>query len=175
MINSCYLLGVLVGCFLCNSAVVFAQSKSTAQTFIPACNLHELNYAYILALNKLRHQLDPHALPVQFDSGLFPGTVLHVKKLEQTDSLFHAQVPELRSAEMCGTKYNLNSADPNKIAQYMLLGFENSEPHCAIQSDPGYVFVAIAASKHYVVVRLSHEPTPSTKEERVAYIKLGVD
>jgi hypothetical protein len=154
---------------------VAAQSRKTTQSFTPACNLHELNRAYIIALNQLRHQLDPHATLVQFDSGLFPGTVLHVKKLEQTDSLFHAQIPELRSAELCGTKYNLASADPIKIARYMLLGFENSEPHCVIQSDPGYVYVAIAASEHYAVVRLSHEPTPSTKEERVAYLKLGVD
>ncbi|RZK28182.1 MAG: hypothetical protein EOO61_22415 [Hymenobacter sp.] len=168
------LAGLLIICNL-GSNPVAAQSRKATQPFAPACNLHELNRAYVTALNRLRHQLDPHALPVQFDSGLFPGTVLHVKKLEQTDSLFHAQIPELRSAELCGTKYNLASTDPTKIAQYMLLGFENSEPHCAIQSDPGYVFVAIAASKHYAVVRLSHEPTPSTKKERVAYLKLGVD
>jgi hypothetical protein len=37
------------------------------------------------------------------------------------------------------------------------------------------VYVAIAAGEHYAVVKLAEELTPSTKEERMAYIKLRVE
>jgi hypothetical protein len=112
---------------------------------------------------------------VQYDSGLYIGAALHTDKLEKANLVFHSLPPALRSAELCGYVGNAATHDPVKIANYLLEEFENSEQHCLLQSSSTHVYVAIAAGEHYAVVKLAEEPTPSTKEERVAYVKLGVE
>lgn len=39
--------------------VAQAQVKPAVPAFIPACDLQELNREYVIALNRVRHQLDP--------------------------------------------------------------------------------------------------------------------
>ena len=155
--------------------VAQAQVRPTTKVFIPACNQRDLNRAYIAALNNLRHKLDPHASLVQFDSGLYVGAVLHAATLTKADSLFHSLPPALRSAELCGYVGNSVGHNPVKIAKHLLEQFENSERHCLLQSSTTHIYIAIAAGERYAVVKLAEEPTPSTKAERAAYVKLGIE
>jgi hypothetical protein len=151
-----------------------AQVKPAKSVFVPACNLQELNQAYVASLNRLRHQLDPHAPVVVFDPALFVGAVLHAARMEQADSLFHASPPALRSAELIGTKRSIQTTDIKELVRFIQTQLQNSERHCAIQSDPMYVYVAVAASKNFYIVRLSHVSSVVYKDERAALAKLGV-
>ena len=92
-----------------------AQVKPAPLAFVPACNLQELNRAYVTTLNQLRHQLDPHAPVVVFDPALLVGTVLHSAKMEAADSMFHgfpANAPF--SAEMVGEKRFMQATSRSK-------------------------------------------------------------
>jgi len=93
--------------------------------------------------------------------------------MEKADSLFHAQVPDLRSAELGGTR-DEQVTDARQLAKLVLTRFQNSEGHCLVQSDPQYVYVAVSASQHFFVVRLARSPSVVYKDERAAFAKLGI-
>lgn len=155
--------------------VAQAQVKPTAPAFVPACDLQELNREYIIALNHVRHQLDPNAPLVRFDPALFVLTVLHSAKMEQTDSLYHASGLGLRNAaELVGTKYPIQIQDVKKLVKFVLTSLQNSEPHCELQSNTNYIYVAISSTENYYVVRLSDTPSVVWKDEQAAFNKLGV-
>lgn len=92
-----------------------AQVKPTPVTFASACDLQELNRAYIASLNRLRHQLDPHAPVVVFDPALFTGAVLQAAKMEAADSMFHAS--PLRSVELIGEKRYMQTPEVEKLVR----------------------------------------------------------
>jgi hypothetical protein len=156
------------------SQLAQAQIKPAAPAFAPACDLQELNRAYVTALNKLRHALNPQAPIVHYDPVLFMLTTLHVVRMEQLDSLHHDTPPSLRSAELCGTKRSMQMPDPERLAKFTLEQLQNSEGHCVIQSDSKYVFAAISACKIFYVVRLSDTPSVVYKHEWLAFSKLGL-
>lgn len=83
--------------------------------------------------------------------------------------------PALRSAELCGHIGKLVERDPTEIAKYLLEEFENSEQHYLLQSSSTHICLAIAAGERYAIVKLAEEPTPSTKEEQAAYVKLSIE
>jgi hypothetical protein len=153
--------------------VAQAQVKPVT-AFVPACNLQELNRAYVASLNRLRHQLDPHAPIVVFDPALFAGAVLHTARMEQTDSLVHARPPILRSAELIGTKRSKQGLEVAELVQFIQTQLQNSELHCVIQSDPTYVCIAVAATENFYTVRLSRKLSVVYKDERAACLKIGV-
>lgn len=152
-----------------------AQVKSTPSAFVPACDLQELNRAYVASLNRLRHQLDPHAPAVVFDPALLIGTMLHSAKMEAADSMFHAFLADAPfSAELVGTKRLMQEQEAKKIAQFALNQFEGSEQHCNLQETSKYVYVAICSSKNFYIVRLSDKPGVTDKEGRMVLQKLGI-
>jgi hypothetical protein len=155
--------------------VAQAQVKPATPAFAPACDLQELNREYIVALNHVRHQLDPHAPSVRFDPALFVLTVLHTAKMEQADLLVHASSPSLRyAAELIGTKYSIKSNDAKTLARFMLTSFQNSEPHCELQSNTKYIYVAISSTSNYYCGRLSDTPSVIYPDEQQAFARLGV-
>jgi hypothetical protein len=155
--------------------VAQAQVKPATPAFAPACDLQELNREYVVALNHVRHQLDPHAPSVRFDPALFVLTVLHTAKMEQADSLFHASSPSLRyAAELIGTKHSLKTKDAKKLVKVMLTSFQNSEPHCELQSNTKYIYVAISSTQNYYCVRLSDTPSMVYPDEQKAFARLGM-
>lgn len=153
--------------------VTQAQVRPPSPAFVPPCDLAALNKEYIARLNRLRRQLSPTAPLVQFDANLFAGCVLHVVKMEATDSLVHAYSIK-NCAELIGAKKYQQTGDAGRIAQFAIFQFENSERHCQIQESINYVRVAIAASKSYYIVRLADTPLPTDKLEQAALKKLGV-
>ena len=153
--------------------VVGSQARPLSPAFVPPCDLAALNKEYIARLNRLRRQLNPSAPLVQFDPNLFTGCVLHVVKMETTDSLVHAYSIK-NFAEMIGTKKSVETGDAGRIAQFALSLFENSELHCQIQENVNYVRVAIAASNGYHIVRLADTPLAADKAEQAALKRLGV-
>jgi hypothetical protein len=164
---------LLTGLVTCQ--VAQAQVKPLPAAFVPACDLQELNREYVAALNQVRHQLDPNAPLVRFDPALFVLTVLHVAKMEQADSLYHASPPALRyAAELIGTKHSIQTQDAKKLAKFMLTSLQNSEPHCEFQSNIKLIYVSIAAAKNYYAVRLSDTPSVVYTNEQAAFAKLGI-
>ena len=149
-----------------------AQVKPAPVAFAPACDLQALNRTYVASLNRLRHQLDPHAPAVVFDPALFAGAVLQAAKMEAADSLFHAR--PLRSAELVGTKRSVQTQDVKELVRFIQTQAQNSERHCLIQSDLKNVYVAVAANKNFFVVKLFDKPTIADKEELAACLKLGI-
>lgn len=157
------------------SQVAQAQVTPTRSSFAPACDLQELNREYVIALNHVRHQLDPNAPLVRFDPALFVLTVLHVVKMEQADSLYHASPPALRyAAELIGTKHSVQSQDVKELVKFMLTSLQNSEPHCEFQSNVKLIYVSIAVTKNYYAVRLSDTPSVVYTNEQAAFAKLGI-
>jgi hypothetical protein len=152
-----------------------AQVKPAAPAFISACDLQELNREYVFALNHVRHQLYPNAPIVRFDPALFVLTALHTAKMEQVDSLYHATPPGLRcAAELIGTKHSIKSNNAKTLVRFMLTSFQNSEPHCELQSNLNYIYVAICSTSNYYCVRLSDTPSVVYPDEQQAFAKLGV-
>ena len=152
-----------------------AQVKPATPVFIPACDLQELNREYVVALNHVRHQLDLNAPIVRFDPALFVLTTLHTAKMEQANLLVHASSPSLRYAvELIGTKHSIQSKDVETLAHFMLTSFQNSEPHCELQSSLKYIYVAICSTKNYYCVRLSDTPSVVYPDEQQAFTRLGV-
>jgi hypothetical protein len=155
--------------------VVQAQVKPATPAFVPACDLQELNREYVVALNHVRHQLDPHAPLVRFDPALFVLAALHTAKMEQANLLVHASSPSLRyAAELIGTKHSIKSNDAKTLVRFMLTSFQNSEPHCELQSNTKYIYVAISSTKNYYCVRLSDTPSVVYPDEQKAFARLGV-
>jgi hypothetical protein len=155
--------------------VAQAQIKPATPAFVPACDLQELNEEYVVALNHVRQQLDPNAPIVRFDPALFVLTVLHTAKMEQADLLVHASSPSLRyAAELIGTKHSIKSNDAKTLVWFMLTSFQNSEPHCELQSNLKYIYVAISSTSNYYCVRLSDNPSVVYPYEQRAFAKLGV-
>lgn len=152
--------------------VAQAQVKPAPVAFVPACDLQALNRAYVASLNRLRQQLDPQAPLVVFDPALLTGAVLQAAKMEAVDSLFHAS--PLRSAELIGTKRSVQTHEVQELVKFIQTQLQNSERHCLIQSDPQYVYVAVAANKNFYVVKLSDKPVLANKDEQVACLKLRV-
>lgn len=152
---------------------VGSQVSPSCPAFVPPCDLAALNKEYIVRLNRLRRQLSPTAPLVQFDPNLFTGCVLHVAKMEATDSLMHAySIKNL--AELIGAKKYQQTGDAGRIAQFAIFQFENSERHCQIQESTHYVRVAIACSKNYYIVRLADTPLAADKAEQAALKRLGI-
>jgi hypothetical protein len=56
----------------------------------------------------------------------------------------------------------------------MLTSLQNSEPHCELQSNTKYIYVAIASTKNYYAVRLSDTPSVVYTNEQAAFAKLGI-
>ena len=155
--------------------VAQAQVKPTPPAFVPACDLQDLKREYVTALNYVRHQLDPHAPMVRFDPALFVLTVLHAAEMERADSLYHASVPSLRyAAELIGTKHLVQTQDAKKLANFMLVSLQNSEPHCEFQSNIKLIYVAVAATRGYYAVRLSDKRSVVYTNERAAFASLRV-
>jgi hypothetical protein len=155
--------------------VAQAQVKPVTPVFVPACDLQKLNREYVVALNHVRHQLDPNAPIVRFDPALFMLTALHTAKMEQADLLVHASSPSLRyAAELIGTKHSIKSDDAKTLVRFMLTSFQNSEPHCEFQSNLKYIYVAICSTSNYYCVRLSDTPSVVYPDEQRAFAKLGV-
>ena len=80
-----------------------------AAAFYPLVELHALNLAYVRELarrRQCRQPLPPSFHPVQYDSLLLPGTVLHNQRLVTANgALFHDyQQPH---AELCGFRSDL--------------------------------------------------------------------
>jgi hypothetical protein len=153
--------------------VVQAQVRPPSPTFVPPCDLAVLNREYITRLNRLRRQLNPAAPLVQLDPNLFVGSVLHVAKMEEKDSLVHAYSLKY-FAELIGAKKYVQTGDAGRIAQFALGQFEGSEQHCQIQESLNYTRVSIACSKNYYIVRLADKPLAADKAEQAALKKLGV-
>jgi hypothetical protein len=160
----------LLGCGMLHAAQ--AQVKLAPPAFVPACDLQALNREYINSLNRLRQQLYPQAPLVVFDPALFAGAVLQAAKMEAVDSLFHAS--PVRNAELIGTKRSVQTHDVQELVRFIQTQLQNSERHCLIQSDPHYVYVAVAANKNFYVVKLSDKPVPVDKNEQAACLKLNV-
>ena len=157
------------------SQVAQAQVKPAPAAFVPACDLQELNRAYVTILNRLRHQLDPHAPTVVFDPVLLVGTVLHSARMEAADSMFHDFPANAHfSAELVGTKRFMQEQEAKQIAQFALNQFEGSERHCILQETSKYVYVAICSSKNFYAVRLSDKQGVADKEVKAALKKLGI-
>ncbi|GAB3636125.1 hypothetical protein GCM10027422_17150 [Hymenobacter arcticus] len=148
------------------------QAQVKPAPFAPACDLQELNRAYVASLNRLRHQLDPHSPIVVFDPALLVGAVLQAARMEAADSLFHAT--PLRSVELIGEKRYMQEPEVEKLVRFIRTQIQNSERHCAFESDPRYVYAAVAANKHFYVVKLFDKPTVADKDEQAACLKLGV-
>lgn len=152
-----------------------APAQVKPAPFAPACDLQELNRAYVASLNRLRHQLDPHSPIVVFDPALLVGTMLHSAKMEAADSMFHAFLADAPfSAELVGTKRLMQEQEAKKIAQFALNQFEGSERHCILQETSKYVYVAICSGKNFYIVRLSDKPGVTDKEGKVVLQKLGI-
>lgn len=149
-----------------------AQAQVKPLPFVPACDLQALNRTYVASLNRLRHQLDPHAPAVVFDPALLAGAVLQAAKMEAADSLFHAS--PLHSSELIGTKRSVQIQDVKELVRFIQTQAQNSERHCLIHSDLKNVYVAVAANKDFYVVKLFDKPTIADKEELAACLKLGI-
>ena len=134
---------------------VQGQTVVAGTSFVPACNLGQLNQAYVDELNKQRKQENPKASVVRVDKELLRGAVSFNAEMEQQDRLFH-DISHTH-VEMVGQSAGLDNyrAAPQKLAAYIYRCFAQSRSgHCEAQSDPALCFVAISCSRHYFVVRL---------------------
>lgn len=122
-----------------------------------------VNKEYLAALNQRRQQRYHVAPLVRYDRNLLPGAVLHTRRMEQLDSLWHD--PLNRHTELCGTLYPDQRRTPQALAQFIITELTNSPPHNAIQLDTTLLFAAISIGKKYYVVRLSSTPTLRNKVE----------
>ena len=142
--------------------------------FPPLVELRALNLAYVRELarrRQLRQPLPPSFQPVQYDSLLLPGTVLHNQRLVTANgALFHdSQQPH---AELCGYSSDLvrYRNQPAQLAHAIWQMFDDSKKgHKEIQQDHQYAYVSMSCSDNYFVVRLDRHPTTPTKIEEQGY------
>ena len=142
--------------------------------FYPLVELRALNRAYMRELarrRQLRQPLPPSFQPVQYDSLLLPGTVLHNQRLVTANgALFHDhQQPH---AELCGYSSDLMRYrdQPAQLAHVIWQMFDDSKKgHKEIQQDHQYAYVSVSCSDAYFVVRLDRHPTSPTKAEQQGY------
>ncbi|WP_345122562.1 hypothetical protein [Hymenobacter antarcticus] len=136
--------------------------------------LRALNYAYVRELSRrrlLRQPLPQSYQPVQYDSLLLPGTVLHNQRLVTANgALFH----DLRQphAELCGYFSDLMRYrnQPVQLAHAIWQMFDDSKKgHKEIQHDHQYAYVSVSCSDTYFVVRLDRHPSTPTHAEREGY------
>ena len=143
-------------------------------SFYPLVKLQTLNRAYVQELSsrrQLRQPLPRSFQPVQFDSLLLPGTVLHNQRLVTANgALFHdLQQPH---AELCGYFADLvrYRHQPAQLAHAIWQMFDDSKKgHKEIQQDHQYAFVSVSCADTYFVVRLDRHPTLSTQTEQQGY------
>ena len=146
----------------------------TAVSFYPLVELHALNLAYVRELARRRQLRQPLPLsfqPVQYDSLLLPGTVLHNQRLVTANgALFHDfQQPH---AELCGQFSDLMRYrnQPAQLAHAIWQMFDDSKKgHKEIQQDHQYAYISVSCSDTYFVVRLDRQPTTPTKAEQRGY------
>ncbi|MET4073616.1 hypothetical protein [Hymenobacter sp. UYCo722] len=144
--------------------------------FYPLVELRALNLAYVRELSRrrqLRLPLPPSLQPVQYDSLLLPGTVLHNQRLVTVNGdLFHDhQQPH---AELCGYRSDLMRYrnQPAQLAHAIWQAFDDSKKgHKEVQQDHQYAFVSVSCSDTYFVVRLDRKPTAPTKAEQQGYVQ----
>ena len=142
--------------------------------FYPLVELRTLNLAYVreLARRRQRRQpLPPSLRPVQYDSRLLPGTVLHNQRLVTANgALFHDhQQPH---AELCGYRSGLMRYrnQPVRLAHAIWQQLDDSKTgHKEVQQNHQYAYVSVSCSDTYFVVRLDRHPTTSTKAEQQGY------
>ena len=147
---------------------------SPAASFYPLVELHALNFAYVRELarrRECRQPLPPSFHPVQYDSLLLPGTVLHNQRLVTANgALFHDyQQPH---AELCGFRSDLMRYrnQPVQLAHAIWQQFDNSKKgHKEVQQDHQFTRVSVSCSDTNFVVRLDRQPTTSTKAEQQGY------
>lgn len=165
----------LLGLSLVAGLGTSAQVKPAKSALVLACDLQKLNQEYVAQLNRLRQQLNPHAPLVRFDPGMLVGTVLHTAHMEQADSLFHAHgTRDNYAAELIGGKKSIQTPDARQLAQFALRQFENSEPHCLLQEESKFVYVAICCAYGYYCVRLDDVPVTASKADQAAVARLGL-
>ena len=146
----------------------------TAAAFYPLVELHALNLAYVRELarrRQCRQPLPPSFQPVQYDSLLLPGTVLHNQRLVTANGeLFHDyQQPH---AELCGYRSDLMRYrnQPVQLAHAIWQQLDNSKKgHKEVQQDHQFTRVSVSCSDTYFVVRLDRQSTTPTKAERQGY------
>lgn len=142
--------------------------------FHPLVELRALNRAYVRELSRrrqLRQPLPSSFQPVQYDSLLLLGTVLHNQRLVNANgALFHdLQQPH---AELCGYRSDLMRYrnQPAQLAHVIWQMFDDSKKgHKEIQQDHQYAYVSVSCSDTYFVVRLDRQPTSPTKAEQQGY------
>ena len=142
--------------------------------FLPLAELRALNLAYVRELSRrrqLRLPLPPSLQPLQYDSLLLPGTVLHNQRLVTANgALFHdLHQPH---AELCGYNSDLlrYRNQPAQLAHIIWQMFDDSKKgHKEIQQDHRYAFVSVSSSDTYFVVRLDRKPITPTKAEQQGY------
>ncbi len=153
---------------------VLAVLPAKTPTFRPLVDLQALNLAYVRELarrRQLRQALPPGVRPVQYDSLLLFGTVLHNQRLVNANGdLFHDfKQPH---SELCGYRSDLMRYrdQPAQLAHAIWQQFDNSKTgHKEIQQDHQFAHVSVSCSDTYFVVRLDRQPTTPTKAERQGY------
>jgi hypothetical protein len=145
---------------------VHGQSTTIPPTFVPACDLAQLNLAYVAELNHQRRLVNPKAEIAQVDAEMLPGAVLFNSVLQQRDSLFHDRTHLY--VEMVGMSSDLRSqsANPKQLAQYIYQCFaQSASGHCEAQADSTLCYVAISCGQNCFVVRLNTFPAPRYKQQ----------
>lgn len=138
--------------------------------FRPLVEFKALNAAYVQELarrRRIRQPLPAGQKPVQFDSLLLPGTVLHNQRLvTANEGLFH----DLRQphAELCGYRSDLMRFrnQPAQLAHAIWQQLDDSKTgHKQIQQNHEYTYVSVSCSNTYFVVRLDRGPSTPTAAE----------
>ena len=156
------------------SRPVAKVARPPVLAFCPLVELKALNAAYVQELarrRQLRQPLPAGQLPVQFDSLLLPGTVLHNQRLvTANEGLFH----DLRQhhAELCGYRSDLMRFrnQPAQLAHAIWQQLDDSKTgHKEIQQNHQYTHVSVSCSDTYFVVRLDRGPSIPTAAESQGY------
>lgn len=142
--------------------------------FCPPVALLALNRAYVRELVYRRQLHAPRLagqLPVQFDSLLLPGTVLHNQRLTGVaEHIFHDL--HQHHAELVGFSGNMQQFrnQPDRLAHYIWRLFNESKTgHKEIQQNHALAFVSVSCSAAHFVVRLDYSPTVPTAAEVASY------
>ena len=151
---------------MCASGQTHGQGIALPAAFVPACDLTQLNVAYVAELNHQRKLVNPKAKLVQVDAAMLPSTILFNAVLQQRDSLFHDKSHQ--NVELVGmsSDLRLQSTDPQLLAKYIYHCFAQSAMgHCEAQDDFTLCHVAISCSENYFVVRLNIVASPIFKRQ----------
>ena len=157
-----------------NAATHPPEAALVCPAFCPLVALVALNQAYVreLAYRRQLRVARPAGLPpVQFDSLLLPGTVLHNQRLlGVAGHIFHD--PTQTHAELVGFASDMERFrnQPERLAHAIWQQFNASKKgHKEIQQNHTFAFVSVSCSAAHFVVRLDYGPTVPTRTEVAGY------